>query len=117
MSHSDAFGREHFEAVFRCSPNPILILGPEGILDCNPAAVAILGATSKEQILGQHPARFSPAFQPDGREAGPASKEMDRLAREKGLHRFEWIHCRFDGSESLLFVVTAADMIAADGSR
>jgi PAS domain S-box-containing protein len=90
---------DRFRILFECSPNPILVFSDSGILDCNPAAVKILGATSKSNLLAQHPARFSPKFQPDGRTSEEKSVEMDGLARKNGLHRFEWIHKKFDGTD------------------
>jgi PAS domain S-box-containing protein len=70
-----------------------------GVIECNEAALRMLGATSKEQLLGQHPARFSPDLQPDGRLSKEGSALNDALARERGHHRFDWTHRRFDGVE------------------
>jgi PAS domain S-box-containing protein len=49
-------------------------------------------------MLNLHPAKLSPEFQPDGRTSAEKSVEMDKLAREKGVHRFEWIHQKADGT-------------------
>ncbi|MEK6578762.1 MAG: PAS domain S-box protein, partial [Bdellovibrionota bacterium] len=89
---------ERFEAVFKSSPNPILVFGEMGILDCNLAAIKILGAPNRESLLFQHPARFSPEVQPDGRRSDEKSIEMDGLARKNGNHNFEWLHKKFDGT-------------------
>jgi PAS domain S-box-containing protein len=70
-----------------------------GVIECNEAALRMLGATSKEQLLGQHPARFSPELQPDGRLSQEESALNDALARERGHYRFDWTHRRLDGVE------------------
>ena len=90
---------EKFRSIFGISPSPILVFGHRGILDCNPAALQILCASSKSDLLGKHPAVFSPRLQPDGRTSEEKSIEMDSLARKKGAHRFEWIHRKMDGRE------------------
>ena len=87
------------ELLFTCAPNPIFIFSDSGILDCNPAAVKILNAPSKSALLEQHPARFSPEWQPDGRTSLEKSIEMDNIARRNGYHQFEWMHKKFDGTE------------------
>jgi PAS domain S-box-containing protein len=86
-------------AMFNSSTAPNLVFDEGGILDCNSAAVQILGAASKEEILAHHPAHFSPEHQPDGRLSKDKSVEMDRLARQTGCHRFEWLHRKMDGTE------------------
>src|SRR5262249_39028843 len=65
----------------------------------NQAAVEMMRAESKQQLLGVHPAEFSPEFQPDGRSSREQTPEIIRLALQKGTHRFEWIARRFDGAE------------------
>lgn len=80
---------EQFQTIFHVSPHPNIIFGETGILDCNEAAVKIMGATSKSELLNSHPARFSPEYQPDGQSSAAKSLEMDRLAQLNGKHQFE----------------------------
>lgn len=98
---------KRFEAVFQYSPNPILVFNETGILDCNPAAVDILGFSNKTEMLTKHPATFSPQYQPDGRTSKEKSVEMDRLAQVNGRHQFEWIHKKIDGTEFPVDVMLA----------
>ena len=63
-----------------------------GITDCNDATIQILKLKSKKDVLKIHPAKLSPLYQPDGRLSSEKSVEMDRIALEKGFHRFEWMH-------------------------
>jgi PAS domain S-box-containing protein len=90
---------EKFRALFEYSSDAHLILGEAGILDCNAAAIAMLRADSKEQVLRVHPAVLSPEVQPDGRRSLEKSVEMDRTAYERGSHTFEWMHRRMTGED------------------
>lgn len=90
---------ERFRAIFFSNPNPVLVFGESGIIDCNPATVKILGAKTKDEILSKHPAYFSPEFQPDGKSSSDKSKEMDQIARQNGRYRFEWMHRKLDGTD------------------
>lgn len=76
--------QNHFETLFLASPNPIIVFNDSGIFDCNPAAVKILGAKSRVELMSHHPAEFSPELQPDGSSSKKQSLEMDRMARKSG---------------------------------
>ena len=89
---------EKFRVLFERSSNAHLLFDDTGILDCNPAAVEMLRAQDKAQILRLHPAVLSPEFQPDGERSLDKSVRMDQLARDRGYHRFEWIHRKLDGT-------------------
>lgn len=90
---------EKFRVLFEYAADALLILGSTGIVDCNAAAIEMLRADSKEQVLRVHPAVLSPELQPDGRRSLEKSVEMDRTAHERGFHRFEWIHRRMTGED------------------
>jgi PAS domain S-box-containing protein len=90
---------ERFRILFTHAQDGHLIFDDTGIIDCNDAAVRMLQATDREQLIGLHPARFSPAYQPDGQLSSDKSVEMDALARRHGNHRFDWVHRRLDGED------------------
>lgn len=90
---------EKFRVLFEHSSDAHLIFDDTGILDCNNATVAMLRCKDKAQVLRLHPAVLSPEYQPDGQTSQAKSVEMDRLGRERGFHRFEWIHRRMDGED------------------
>ncbi len=91
---------ERFTSLFTYSNNAHLLFSEDdGIIDCNPAAVSLLKASSKEELLKCHPAQFSPEYQPCGMKSFDKKMIMDSLAREKGFHRFEWIHRKMDGED------------------
>jgi PAS domain S-box-containing protein len=90
---------ERSRLLFEHSSDAHLLLDETGVIECNEAALRMLGATHKEQLLGQHPARFSPERQPDGCLSREKSVVNDALARVQGHYRFDWTHCRLDGVE------------------
>jgi PAS domain S-box-containing protein len=90
---------ERFRILFERSPNAHVLFDDSGIIDCNPAGIALLRLKDKSQLLGHHPAELSPPTQPDGRPSVEIGREMDKVARKKGVHRFEWIHRRSDGED------------------
>ena len=58
----------------------------------------MLGCEDKAQVpCTLYASDLSPEFQPDGRRSEEKQVEMSALAREKGCHRFEWLHRRMDG--------------------
>ncbi|MBI2307435.1 MAG: EAL domain-containing protein [Rhodocyclales bacterium] len=85
--------------MFESSPDPVWIIEDEHFVECNDAAVEMLGYASKDEILNAHPSRLSPPVQPDGEDSFSKAERMMALARDKGLHRFEWVHRRADGSD------------------
>ena len=92
-------GESSFRAFFEQSADAYLILDGNTFTDCNQAAVQMLRAKSKSDVLATHPAELSPEFQPDGRPSGPKADEMIQIALETGSHRFEWVHRRLDGED------------------
>ena len=89
---------ERFRSFFEKARDPILLIDDSfHFKDCNIAAVKILGAGSKEQILDKAPAYFSPKYQPDGQLSVIKAEQMIKNAYEKGSVQFEWIHKRIDG--------------------
>lgn len=84
--------------MFESSPDPVWIIEDGHFVECNDAAVHTLGYASKGEFLNTHPSQLSPPIQPDGEDSYSKAERMMALARDKGLHRFEWIHTRADGS-------------------
>ncbi len=90
---------EKFRVLFEYSSDAHLLFDESGVIDCNNAALAMVGCVDRKRILGLHPAVLSPEVQPDGRTSAEKSVEMDAIARQQGYHRFEWLHRRLDGTE------------------
>jgi two-component system cell cycle sensor histidine kinase/response regulator CckA len=90
---------EKFRAAFEGSHDAITITTTRGrVLDCNQRALEMYGLENKDGFLHRRPADFSPPFQPDGRSSREVSREkIDKVMREGGFSRFEWLHQRSDG--------------------
>ncbi|MFZ5822675.1 MAG: PAS domain-containing protein [Chloroflexota bacterium] len=88
-----------FRSVFEQSTDAFLLLENGIFTDCNQAAVTMLRARNKAQVLSTHPSDLSPEFQPDGRLSSEKAEEMIQTAVQRGNHRFEWIHRRMDGED------------------
>jgi PAS domain S-box-containing protein len=86
-----------FRMLFEHSADPSLLIIGNSFVDCNQAAVEILLAGSKEELLNTHPSVLSPEYQPDGRLSSEKANDMINTAVSKGSHRFDWVHCRING--------------------
>ncbi len=100
MSGSD-FKTDHswFKQLFESSPDPTWIIDGNRFVECNEAAIRTLGYGSRAEFLDVHPSRLSPPKQPDGQDSYAKAESMMAIARDRGLHRFEWTHTRADGSD------------------
>lgn len=87
-----------FRTLFAESAEAYLLMVGGRIVDCNRAALAMLGA-AREQVLGLRPADFSPERQPDGQLSTDKADILVRDALAAGNTRFEWLHTRLDGTE------------------
>jgi PAS domain S-box-containing protein len=88
-----------FRTLFEKSGDAILLMNTKGFIDCNQAAVEMLGGTSQEEILMLHPAEISARTQPNLKDSYSKLKEMINLALTNGSCRFEWLCRRLDGQE------------------
>src|SRR6266853_824777 len=96
-----------FQLLFERSADAILLFDPKAnvFVDCNSAAVELMRANSKEQLLGARPEDLSPPFQADGTPTAEKSAQITALVEERGGYRFEWVARRFDGNEVPLEVL------------
>ena len=90
-------------AVYRQSPDAVLLLVGGQFVECNPGAEAIYGRTRAE-ILGQNPVVFSRATQGDGRPTIDHVGERVQQAITNGFARFEWFNMR--GNQEVRMLVT-----------
>jgi len=87
-----------YQTFFENSIDAMLIVENGQFVDCNEAAVRMLGYECKEDVLFQPPENFSPEFQSDGQASAEKARVMIARASELGGYRFEWEHQRKDGS-------------------
>ncbi|MEM0979974.1 MAG: PAS domain S-box protein [Cyanobacteria bacterium P01_H01_bin.58] len=83
-----------FQQLFEASMDAMWWLENDMVIDCNQAAVRMLGYDSKTELLAMHPSVLSPEIQPDGKSSFAKANEMIAIALEQGSHRFEWVHQR-----------------------
>jgi len=109
-------GEETFRQIFYEAPDPILLIDDSScFVDCNQAAVRMLGASSREQVLMRHPSHFSPEFQPDGQlSSHKANGIIQAVFAQQDMH-FEWLHKRQDGS--LFDVDISLKLITLNGQK
>ena len=91
---------EQHRLMIQSSRDAILTLHPPDwrFTSCNPAAVALFGATDETAVCALEPWVLSPAVQEDGRDSTVKANEMIATAMASGSHAFEWIHQTLDGS-------------------
>jgi len=106
-------GTDRFRVLFDRSSDAHFIFDETGITDCNDATVRLLGCGDKSEVTALHPSELSPKYQSDGTLSTEKSARMDALARERGSHRFEWIHRKRSGEE--FPVEVTANSVVIDG--
>jgi PAS domain S-box-containing protein len=106
-----------FQLLFERSADAIWLLDPQTIefVDCNDAAVRLMRARDKGQLLGAKPSDLSPPRQPDGQDSATKAAALTALTEQQGTQRFEWTARRFDGTDVPLEVM--ATPIVALGRR
>ncbi len=97
---SSADNQSMFRQLFEHSADAMLLCDPQRnlIVDCNQAAVEMMRARSKEQLMMMNPADLSPEFQPGGRSSRELVDEDTARVLADGTHRFEWWARRMDGT-------------------
>jgi diguanylate cyclase (GGDEF)-like protein/PAS domain S-box-containing protein len=89
----------YFKQLFELSPDPTWIIDGNRFVECNEAAIKTLGYASRDELLNIHPSKLSPCRQPDGEDSYAKAERMMAIAKDSGLHRFEWIHTKANGMD------------------
>lgn len=95
LRESEARLRALYESVSAA----IVVQDETGFIQINSASLKLFGTDRAEEILGRHPADFSPPRQPDGEDSDAAARRHMERARTHGAERFEWLARRLDGTE------------------
>ncbi|MDQ2096876.1 MAG: PAS domain S-box protein [Tychonema bourrellyi B0820] len=88
-----------FRTLYESTTDAVMLLDEIGFLDCNSATLKLFGCNTESEFCGKHPSEFSPQMQPNGQDSSSLSQERINVALTAGSCRFDWIHCRLDGSE------------------
>jgi len=91
--------KEVFETLFYHTADAATIIKKGKFIDCNQAALEMIGCSSREEFLNSNPLQFATRLQPDGQQTIAMADKMVKICLEKGFHRFEWVIARVDGSE------------------
>ena len=85
-------------ALFEATQEGVILLDGDRPVECNPGTLRIFGAHTKAEFLALPPwsPRLTPPVQPCGTDTPTFAARQITLAREKGAHRFEYLHKRLD---------------------
>src|SRR6185369_3825565 len=90
-----------FESFFERSVDAIWLFDPQAgvFVDCNQAAVELIGAKSKAQLVQARPEDLSPPIQPNGLSSSERTAQIVALIKKNNGYRFEWIMRHKDGHD------------------
>ena len=90
---------DRYRIFFENSKDAMLIIKNNVFIDCNNAAVQMLGYDCKKEFLHQSPSTLSPEFQIDGISSKDKADAMIEIATKNKSHIFEWTHIKKNGVE------------------
>lgn len=90
---------ETFRRLFYESGDAILLLQDTEFVDCNTAALKMLGYPSFEEFSNKKPWEISPINQPNGQSSIEKANQNIAVALKNGYYKFEWVHTKLDGTE------------------
>jgi PAS domain S-box-containing protein len=97
ISDSDLLVSKRYQTLFETASDAIFLMRDNVFIDCNDKTLEMFGCT-RDQILGQPPYKFSPPFQPDGRDSVEKAMEKINMAIEETPQSFYWKHIQYDGT-------------------
>lgn len=104
-----------FRALFEESADAALLVHDSVYIDCNQAALDLLGASRREDVVGKSVLLLTPELQPDGVPSARHLAQNVEKARRLGSHRFEWLGHRFTGEEIWLEIVLTPMRVDGEG--
>ncbi|MEN9315576.1 MAG: hypothetical protein RIS35_1969 [Pseudomonadota bacterium] len=104
---------ERYHGLFESSPDALMLLDPQGFVDCNPATLALFGCPDVATFRRFSPEALSPAVQPDGQDSARAAGLHMHDAREHGSVSFVWTHRRVDDGREFIAEVTLSRVSVA----
>nr|WP_320160322.1 histidine kinase dimerization/phosphoacceptor domain -containing protein [uncultured Methanoregula sp.] len=88
-----------YHTLFDKTRDAVLIIENNLFVDCNAAALGMLGYVTKDELFLTHPSKISPPVQPDGRSSFEKAEELMAITLRDGSNRFEWMHRRANGED------------------
>ncbi|MEO5333688.1 MAG: response regulator [Magnetococcus sp. YQC-5] len=100
---------EKFRALFDSTGEGVLLLGLNGLMDCNDKAVELFGCRDREDLLSRQIQEFWPQRQPGGELSVDLAEMWRNRAFEEGSVSYEWLYLRIgSGGEFLAEVLLNA---------
>jgi diguanylate cyclase (GGDEF)-like protein/PAS domain S-box-containing protein len=99
---------QKLKAIWELAGDAMIFLDADGLLDCNDAALRLLGIDSSEHAVGMPLSAFAPRYQADGRLSAQVFAEGRLKVIASGVERFDWEFRRADGETLLLDVILHA---------
>ncbi len=87
-----------FRTLYESAGNAVVVHDRDRILDCNPATLRMLGYARREDLIGQSPDQLSARATGGAHEFAPGEQTHLEAAQTKGVHQFEWLARRADGT-------------------
>src|SRR6266436_8523197 len=90
-----------FESFLERSVDAVWLFDPQArvFVDCNQAAVELIGAKDKAQLLQTTPEDLSPPTQPNGSLSRDRTEQIIALIEKHNGYRFEWMMRHKDGRD------------------
>lgn len=104
-----------FRTLFESMGDPAILVRQGRIIDCNRAALQMLGYPDPTWLLDRQPWEISPPCQPDNTPSTEKEKLMIDTAVRNGSHHFEWTYLRADGSH--ISVEVKMTVMVIDGEQ
>ena len=86
-----------YRALFENANDAIFLMSENKFIDCNQKTLEMFGC-NREELIGKSLIAFSPPQQTDGRDSTEKALEKINAALAGQPQRFEWLHCRQDGT-------------------
>lgn len=90
-------GELRYRLLFESADDAIFLMQNGCCVDCNESALRIF-RRARDEFIGHCPYSFSPEQQPDGTVSEQSAHERLAAALHGHGQRFEWTHCRTDGT-------------------
>lgn len=88
-----------YRTLFEAAGDGVMLLNPQGIVDCNQQTLNLFGYAEKKEIIGCHPLDLSPEMQDDGIKSSDLVEEKIHQVKSGELAVFEWKHTKKNGEE------------------